>query len=96
MTVPLKQGSSDKTVSHNISKLRSEGYPREQAVAIAMRESGRKKQKDKPASKGGIPNDKPGGLHNSPGGPMDMMNCFTEACDAAMAAHDGASNDKED
>ena len=34
--MPLNEGSSDKAVSDNIKKLMSEGYPRKQAVAIAL------------------------------------------------------------
>ena len=34
--MPLKSGSSDETVSSNIKKLKGEGYPHEQAIAIAL------------------------------------------------------------
>lgn len=43
--MPLKRGSSAKTISANISRLIREGKPRDQAVAIAYAKAGKGKRK---------------------------------------------------
>lgn len=45
--MPLKAAKSNKAIAHNISKLRHEGYKKEQAAAIAYDKAGRGKKKGK-------------------------------------------------
>ena len=42
--MPLKKGSSQATISHNISEMEHSGHPHAQAVAAAMRSAGKKKK----------------------------------------------------
>lgn len=44
--MPLSAGSSNATVSSNISELRHAGHPEAQSVAIAMKEAGKSNKDD--------------------------------------------------
>jgi hypothetical protein len=43
--MPLKKGSSKKTISSNIREMMHSGHPQKQAVAAAMRQAGKSRKK---------------------------------------------------
>ncbi len=53
--MPLKQGSSEKTIGKNIATERNSGKPEKQAIAIAESEARRSKDSAATAANSGMP-----------------------------------------
>jgi hypothetical protein len=56
--IPLKQGYSRKSIGANLNRLKSEGKPKKQSVAIALETAGRAAKKAGKPSKGPKPKGK--------------------------------------
>jgi len=66
--MPLKTGSSDKVISDNIAQLIREGYPRDQAVAIAYSKAGRSRLADDDPNTPAAPSERRRGSKKNPEG----------------------------
>jgi hypothetical protein len=75
--MPLKPGSSPSTISDNIAQLIREGYPRDQAIAIAHRNAGKPKPKPvSPKPKNTPPIQHPVSKRFMSGGQVAQYNAF--------------------
>lgn len=53
--MPLKKGKSKADISENIRRLRHEGYPQKQSIAIAYSEAGRSRQRTRKRTRTHVP-----------------------------------------